>query len=255
MSDSPSERITGLVYTFLHYWDQALRCRQSGSERIAQEWYWQARGISIALKELHLEIPDRVMSLFFDFAFSSAPTDNVDDSNGEPPAERGVSMDDRERLDALERDNTLPQWHIQAIAKTIKIAHQALDRADKVETEYDACETDLRVKGEALDVARAEVESLLDRVAGLKEEFEFQNKQTTIAYNQRDEWRARAEKAEADRDAIAQERDYVRDTLPEHAAIVDKVERLREAIDNVLTMHEQWRIKQVLQAALRDTER
>ena len=58
----------------------------------------------------------------------------------------------------------------------------------------------------------------------------------------------------ADRDAIAQERDYVRDTLPEHAAIVDKVERLREAIDNVLNMHEQWRIKQVLQAALRGTE-
>jgi len=102
MSDSPSERITGLVYTFLHYWDQALRCRQSGSERIAQEWYWQARGISIALKELHLEIPDRVMSLFFDFAFSSAPTDNVDDSNGEPPAERGVSMDDRERIDEIQ---------------------------------------------------------------------------------------------------------------------------------------------------------
>ena len=41
---------------------------------------------------------------------------------------------------------------------------------------------------------------------------------------------SRAEKAEADRDAIAQERDYVRDTWPEHAALVAEVERLRKLV-------------------------
>ena len=80
-----------------------------------------------------------------------------------------------QRFLADEQDKPMPDNAlIGVLCDTVRLVREHVDaqkrpplepRAEKAKAELDACETELRIKGEALDVARAEVERLRAAIA------------------------------------------------------------------------------------------